>query len=80
MGNATRLILVLAVACAAGLGCRALEAWAAPRFENVGAHEGAKEMTPSQCFACHMTGKDGAPVAPESMYGREDCWECHLSD
>jgi hypothetical protein len=72
------ILIVFVLLLAAGLACATFERYGAPKFRAEGVHETAARMTPEDCFACHLEGKDGAPVAPESMKGRKDCAGCHL--
>jgi hypothetical protein len=76
--NRAILFFLAAGLLALGLACATFERYGAPKFRNEGVHEGAAKMTPEACFSCHLEGKDGAPVAPDSMKGRTDCAWCHL--
>ena len=79
MSRCAPLFIAACVALAAFVGCETFERYGAPRFEDKGPHKGAKQMTEGACFSCHADGKDGAPKAPKSMYGKKDCTWCHLS-
>lgn len=76
--NLILVVLLFTLFCLAG--CAAMQSLFAAKVDAEGPHAGAAEMTPEQCFACHREGVDGAPVAPESMYGRTNCQRCHVSD
>lgn len=78
MRDRIRNLLWILAALALAAGCATFQRYGAPKFRAEGPHAEAGAMKPEDCFACHREGKDGAPKAPESMYGRENCSWCHL--